>query len=125
MSADVMQNHRTSASSPELAISPWEDLFWGFVVLLTPVFLVTLVGPVTLAAMVYWVYGSAGYDNGIRVHFVGKAPWFSNGERVPDSVATVSLFCAFWASALCAFTVAFSIRWLYARLSSKPQNSET
>jgi hypothetical protein len=86
----VMQNRKTTASRRELARSPWEDVFWGFIIILTLVFLVTVVGPVTLAAMVYWVYGSAGYHNGIRVHFVGKAPWFSNGERVPDSVATVS-----------------------------------
>ena len=115
-----MQERRTIASVGKIvSFSPWEDLFFGFVIILALVLLVTVVRRLALVAVVCWVYGSAGYDGGIRVYFVGKTPWFSNGERVPDSVANVGTLGAFVVSLFIAYILLFSVRWVYRRLSSK------
>ena len=69
------------------ASSPWDELFMGFVFILAIVLGVTVVGRAVLAAVVWWVYGGAGYTGGIRVYFVGKTAWFTNGDRVPGVLA--------------------------------------
>ena len=81
--------------------------------MLTIVLGVTVIGPASLAYMVWWVYGNAGYTSGIRVHFVGKTPWFSNGERVPDAPATAGAVGAFVASIVVSYLIMYCVRHIY------------
>ena len=94
-----------------------DELWFGFVIMLALVLLVTAIGRLCLTAAVYWVYGKAGYDSGIRIHFVGKAMRFSNGEPVSGSVSTATSLGALVLAVLVAYVVVFSGRWMYDRLS--------
>jgi len=119
LSLIVMQQPGTSNFNTKLSASPaWEGTFMGFVIILAVVLLVTVVGRAALMATVYWVYGSAGYASGIRVYFVGKEKWFTNGERVPDALATAGSVGAFFTSLLLAYIIAYSVRYVY-RLTRK------
>ena len=114
MRAVMQQPSALSISTNPPASSPWDQLFWGVVILvLAPLLLVTVIGRVVLIGTVYWVYGSAGYTSGIRVHFVGKTPWFTNGERVPNWLATAGSVGAFVTSVLLAYVVAYCVRYVY------------
>jgi hypothetical protein len=108
----------TYSSTKPLGVSAWDELFMGFVIMLTLVLLVSVVGRLAMAGAVCWVYGSAGYASGIRVHFVGKTPWFTNGVRVPDAIATTSSLGAFIASVLVSYGIMFCLRYVY-RLTQK------
>jgi hypothetical protein len=55
-----MLSSTTTHAGKDTRLAPRQDLWWGLVVVLALVLLVTVVGRLTLAAMVYWVYGSAG-----------------------------------------------------------------
>jgi hypothetical protein len=118
-----MQSRTTAQTGKDTRLAPREELWWGLVIVFALVLLVTVVGRLILAAMVYWVYGSAGYGSGIRVHFVGKTPWFSNGERVPDLIALGSSLGGFVFSVLVAYLLANAVRRSYERLFSKRESS--
>jgi hypothetical protein len=94
----------------------------GFVLMLTLVLFPTVIGPAALAGVVCQVYGSAGYANGIRVHFVGKTPWFTTGERVPDVLHTASSLGACVLSVLLSYLLAYCVRHIY-RLTQKRKDA--
>src|SRR5689334_8791121 len=105
-------NTNTSKGEPP-ASSFWDGQFMGFVIILAVILGVTVVGRAALMGTVYWAYGSAGYAGGIRVHFVGKTPWFTNGERVPDALATAASVGAFVTSIVLAYVIAYCVRHVY------------
>jgi len=94
----------------------------GFVLMLTLVLFPTVVGPAALIGVVWQVYGSAGYASGIRVHFVGKTPWFTNGERVPDVLHTASSVGACVVSVLLSYLIVYCVRHIY-RLTQKGKHA--
>ena len=110
------QPSTTCSSGKPSASSAWDELFWGLVIMLALVLLLAVIGRVTLAGMVWWVHGRAGYDSGIRVHFVGKAPWFTNGEPVPGPLAAASSLAALVVSILLSYLILSCARHIHRRI---------
>jgi len=75
--------------------------------------------PLGSVAMVYWVYGKAGYDGGVRVGSKGRALWFTNGEPVPDFVQSACLVGTLLVALFVFVLLQISSRWVYDRFLSK------